>query len=572
MGDIYGQAAATVIWLGEEAEDSQVALEWLRSLSQIDIGELDRKTNAEKDQLWDKRAYLAFTRLQERPYWRRRWIYQEAVLSAKPFIMCGSRILSFDEYDGGTVRLDVLVGERNRKALPTTFTDFEPLKTIALLRRRVARGGSSRTSLLEVLAKLHRAASGRPHDRVYALLALCGRAEAQGIPINYKLPLETLFMEVVANHVRIHGGKNLDVLCCAKVAARMQRDGVPYTVNYVRINAENPAFARGEYLPDLPSWAPNWTSPFAVWEFGPDSLAGEEDEDENSGAAALDRSSSSTWEPVFRASGDLPSDLPNLGRAVAERALEARGVEVDRVARALVNWSPMPPGQQRDKNSPRFAEYWDFCCEVPVLGELSSRGLVDVDPLLRPLPTPRSSSSSASPYPSASARLTAFFRTITGGGRLLGPRAVATDRYLRHQCAAFFEGTVFGRRLVSEGLLGPDDFIRPAVSECYTDPRYNSAGYMFLTFDKLCSNRLYTTERGRLGLGPPQTMPGQHICVLFGCSSPLVLKETGAASGSSGAKPEWLVQGEAYVDGYMFGEAVEMERRREVRDQIFRLV
>ncbi|KAF6811522.1 ankyrin and het domain protein [Colletotrichum sojae] len=51
------------------------------------------------------------------------------------------------------------------------------------------------------------------------------------------------------------------------------------------------------------------------------------------------------------------------------------------------------------------------------------------------------------------------------------------------------------------------------------------------------------------GLCPPEAQVGDAICVLFGCSVPVILRET------SDGYVELL--GEAYVHGYMDGEAVE---------------
>ncbi|KAL8833935.1 MAG: hypothetical protein Q9170_004011 [Blastenia crenularia] len=60
---------------------------------------------------------------------------------------------------------------------------------------------------------------------------------------------------------------------------------------------------------------------------------------------------------------------------------------------------------------------------------------------------------------------------------------------------------------------------------------------------------LVTTTDGQLGLVPQSTEPGDKVCVILGCSSPLILRT--ADDGSS-----HKVVGECYLDGIMTGEAL----------------
>ncbi|KAI4170113.1 MAG: hypothetical protein LQ346_008900, partial [Caloplaca aetnensis] len=59
---------------------------------------------------------------------------------------------------------------------------------------------------------------------------------------------------------------------------------------------------------------------------------------------------------------------------------------------------------------------------------------------------------------------------------------------------------------------------------------------------------LIVTTDGRLGLAPEATQPGDKICVLLGCESPLLLRPD--RSGNH------VVVGECYIDGMMSGEAL----------------
>jgi hypothetical protein len=54
------------------------------------------------------------------------------------------------------------------------------------------------------------------------------------------------------------------------------------------------------------------------------------------------------------------------------------------------------------------------------------------------------------------------------------------------------------------------------------------------------------------GLIPPQAQEGDSICILYGCSVPVVLRKSLGANGSH----YWELVGEAYVHGLMDGEAL----------------
>ncbi|KAH8885373.1 HET-domain-containing protein [Thozetella sp. PMI_491] len=59
---------------------------------------------------------------------------------------------------------------------------------------------------------------------------------------------------------------------------------------------------------------------------------------------------------------------------------------------------------------------------------------------------------------------------------------------------------------------------------------------------------LFGTENGYLGIGPPQTEPGDIVCVLLGCHMPIILRPQSAGS--------YRVVGAAYAHGLGDGEAL----------------
>jgi hypothetical protein len=69
--------------------------------------------------------------------------------------------------------------------------------------------------------------------------------------------------------------------------------------------------------------------------------------------------------------------------------------------------------------------------------------------------------------------------------------------------------------------------------------------------------RLCVSSSGILGLGPDAIQQGDKICILLGCSFPVILRPI---------DNHYIFIGSAYVDGYMTGEALEAVEKLEIQD------
>jgi hypothetical protein len=76
----------------------------------------------------------------------------------------------------------------------------------------------------------------------------------------------------------------------------------------------------------------------------------------------------------------------------------------------------------------------------------------------------------------------------------------------------------------------------PFLSRCK-----NTAGSM--------ARRLITMNVGHIGTGPCRVRKGDRICVLLGCSIPLILRPREG-------QPSYQVVGECYLHGFMDGEVL----------------
>lgn len=72
----------------------------------------------------------------------------------------------------------------------------------------------------------------------------------------------------------------------------------------------------------------------------------------------------------------------------------------------------------------------------------------------------------------------------------------------------------------------------------------------------------YVTEDGRPGLASQASQPGDQVCVFFGTKTPFILRPVEN-------KDTFLLISDAYLDGVMWGEA--LEGRNETLDRYFLL-
>ncbi len=68
--------------------------------------------------------------------------------------------------------------------------------------------------------------------------------------------------------------------------------------------------------------------------------------------------------------------------------------------------------------------------------------------------------------------------------------------------------------------------------------------------------RFFLGSDGRMGLAPSDAREEDLLCVPFGCPCPMILRKVGT---------QYVVVGEAYVDGLMYGEAINLADRGELK-------
>lgn len=539
MRDIYSQAKRVVIWLGGDNLNSHSAMKLLERLA--DTLERAREQHGGNSPFTIPRlsqdrirlgippkedpSFIALNDLMQRPYFRRVWIVQEVALAKDTLVLCGTSdvTLTWDRLASVMYRMPEIVG----------YTDGVPsaselVQMIEHTRTAIRAGGGS-MGLSSLLSRHNAAQTSEVKDNVIGLLGL---AEDQlGIQVDYTEETDNFLWDIAVRLLRADG--NLDVLG--------------------DIDHSEEALSAGQTT--LPSWVPHWQTSR--------SLVGE---------------TSSTTRLAdyghFCASGET-NKLYDLNIRVGDRFLQASGHILDTITATGKFWS----NSTSMKNIEDIYEDWER-----VTGAYITTG-----PKYQP--TTRRSRGT---YPQTGEPLVdAYHKTLLlGQGEPRAPPNISPRRFQRavvamifwvpRVClligfAAWYMGSAKAIYYFSLAitlpfilpfilLLGPMciDMVASTVldmvarvlppvarvgeriSQVLLSSPSDSLAYS-LYHRRLFERRVARTEEmGLFGVVPRATEGGDKIVLLKGSRVPVVLRE---------AAGKWIVVGDCYVHGVMFGES-----------------
>jgi hypothetical protein len=293
LSKIYGMASGVCIWLGEANEDSKMAIDFIKHsvVNVQNLGDLFRSQNAIL-------GWRAMIRLMQRPWFSRRWIIQEVVLSKTAQLYCGTRALAwkdfadavslFLEVEAATYRLPDVMGQ-NPKVFNGLFEEVAGLGASLLvdvtsnLVRTSAGKREPLWNLEYLVSKLCLFEVTEPRDAIYSLLSIAkdttpvsmttglfpkvsaapARAftdawashspRAKAFQVDYSLPFVDVCQEFVFFSINQAASTDpyyaLDILCR------------PWAPNPKKtcLGARKEAVAQPFEREDLPSWIPDWT-------------------------------------------------------------------------------------------------------------------------------------------------------------------------------------------------------------------------------------------------------------------------------------------------------------------------
>ena len=294
MSEIYGQAQEVCVWLGEADKHSKIAFDFIRD-EIIQLRDFDKLCdNPEHTPKWD-----AMLNLMKRPWFSRRWVVQEIALARKAKIYCGSDSLLwshfadavqlFVEVETATHRLSEVIQKDPRYYhVPRWFEYVSKLGASLLvdatgtLFRLSKQGRRQKLRSLEFLvSNLSIFGATEPRDTIYALLAIAkdtspipilrgkrqralpgqkvverlARFKAKGYDVDYTKPYVDICQEFIrfAIHQQAERTRALDIICRPWAPPPNNKRPVLSTIGHsVKVEGES-SQTKNEVLP---SWVP----------------------------------------------------------------------------------------------------------------------------------------------------------------------------------------------------------------------------------------------------------------------------------------------------------------------------
>lgn len=480
MRQIYMQAG-TIVWLGEEADDSQDAVELIQELgssenSPVDISQAPNFS----------RRLLALKHLFERSWWNRVWIIQEYVVGRASTLICGTESIYSENLHDTVRKLRDMMVDGSLKPLLDSIRDsraFKRIESFEFLRTwwDVTRNGGIPLDLLTILLTSRSSLASDLRDKVYGVLGLAFDA-SHIIPLpDYTISTEQVYRRLVPSCIAQYN--NLEVMCFA----------------------ENLKPRSLKETKDLPSWVPDWSDNSNISSFSAAvRLVHQRPQNFNAGRL-LDIC------PFF--SGDLST-------------LIVRGFYIDDVAFVGEgNQSAQNPGSLEPDLLSDQAPYGDRV-DIAIVRTLSA-----LLPTLGVLPEDE--------------QLVQLFLQLcnfSGNSKEVDDQVslwyqTHKDLQIRgkrlHACFTLGEG--------SDGEEQDDRESGKAYVDCIRSFRQ--------AFTRTTTGRkLFSTRRGYVGLGRESITENDLVCILPGCSVPMILR-----------RENWYYKlvGDSYVHGMMFGEVLD---------------
>jgi len=505
MREIYSGAWAVIAWLGDEYDDSDKALDLLQQFAKMNeerqkelAGQIARRPDS-----LGKRSFFGLNELMKRQYWSRLWIVQELVLGGSASVLrCGDRALDWSTFCAGIdvlFRADMWIIKDRLLQSEDSVWDTLSLhlvhKDIRVLSQYEEEGGG-RLGFRRLLDIACSSDCWDARDKVFALFGMIDPSIVKKLAHDYSMNIVHLFAAV--SQAFITHFNNLEPL----------REGNPWSQT------------------GTPSWAADWS-----WD----------------GRLRYSRPETPIWgtwqkidgpepsqEQVYHATDGRPArfGFPEDGLLACDgfvfdsiAGLGARGWEYFRWEKSTMVQCPIWQSAYGGKDETATAIY-----QTLLLGRVSGCGM-------------------AGKRHSAILNLPCTFNRALPQFESRGWTWMASQEqyYFRWEEWRQANDTLqLGHRMLGEYF---SDVIPNDAEERDFDEVYG-------VFDRTCKERrLMLTAGGYIGWAPDniygtdedQTRPGDLICIIFGCSTPLVIRPF---------DNYFQVVGEAYVQGFMDGEAM----------------
>lgn len=503
MRDIFGMASEVIVWIGEASSDSHKAIDlistiWKKYLSKEDVHHLTNLLQCNPEVL-GVGVWKAYYELINQAYWGRLWILQELAMSRNGLrIFWGENCIPLRKLRHTSwifkVHIDIFGNLMKKDLRDSGLSDIMVESHIWRMKELVwlvKTGRRGAVHLGRVLSLGDRALTTDPRDKVYGLLGLMDLPISSQIISDYTLPVAEVFIGFAIAVIK--ASRKLDII----------RSAATFT------------------LRELPSWVPDWRFPTRYRQI------------------------------LYLTSGksDASVKYGKDGRFIICKGCRFDTIDgLGQIADHTQRYAPKDSRSDPEALFQSVNERNPYCTEAGLKEAIWKTLVCDRTLTLTTYPVdPITMTKTHFPAPASWSSLCEIpwlwlDQTMLGEINKGGWKLICNRPWYR-QFARFREEN---KNLKIAGRPFHNYFPR-RVTDC-KDPE-NVINALGAFSNSAHGQRLMTTLRGYVGCVPEHARPGDVICVLLGCSAPMVLRPI---------EDHFTVIGECYVHGIMDGEVLMM--------------
>lgn len=514
MANIYQRAENVILWLGEEDFASNSAISFIEQVVALHV--------TFTGTWWESYALTALSQLLGRPWFRRRWIIQEAAFSRQTLVLCGGQSIQLETV---AEALDLLRARLNTAfasnanlashAYPALY-DSPATRILALVNNvfkpldtNISTTIERRLSLEQLVDLSTFCEASDQRDTVFALLSLAKEQDVlskqhptYSLMPNYEMRLMDVFIGFVLHCCNI--SESLDIIC---------RPWAPEPASI--ISSDQKSLEDRQFLSNLPSWIVSKNRlPFG----DPSAKTTQRMHGRNLVGSPISL--------VYDAHlGTKPSITPGYTSDTSQiynGSLLVRGLKIGEIERRSVRMAnAVIPAESLkmfgvENNSWDRLSVWRILCadHDPECLEYDSR-----------------------------------FRRAK-----LNPQTTQLIQDVIQTDNMYGEPEHLFRRRQSDPEISMDIEELLKSKDLSLDAKHLLTIVRDVVWNR-CTFRarlLDASGSSAFGLAPSEARLGDMICILYGCSVPVVLR----SQRDENDVIFWRLIGEAYVDGFMDGEAI----------------
>ncbi|KAF3762000.1 hypothetical protein M406DRAFT_74917 [Cryphonectria parasitica EP155] len=512
MGQIYHQAARTLVWLGERTEETDQAIAFLsllgRRRKEFRAAVHKRRIRIPPD-LQGHPGWRSLDGFLQNTWWRRVWTLQEFIVPRDLCFHCGPTSLTREAFRQGIDALE-LFSSFKAYVRPSVWTT-------AWNRRRImdwyqVEPTRHNMSLISLMAFCGDYGVTDARDRIWAVHGLAREQDRQmiGRP-TYDDDASTLWIRLVRQFVDTFNC--LDIICFAQLFHNQH--------------------------PDWPSWAPDWRVPVLQPSVVP-LMVSQSTNEHLANFRPVRKPRDHKRDAAYKASKEEPPRIKSWGSPPGGGHLVCEGILLDHIdGLGPIPHEPATVVESTSRMNIKTTHYAQQEKDRWVILQSVTRALV-LDRLDRFLER-------AAPVSQYARDLRHLVAAYGDQDNASGAAPKWFGRWWRRHAdpALRIKGWTLGELCVSDqrdetrqsAPMGPKSFLSRLRGTMEAQNR-----------------RLMVTNLGFPGMAPRRAQKGDAVCVLFGCNVPVVLRRR-EQQDPQGISVFELV-GECFVDGFMKGEAL----------------